>query len=81
MTITRKQAGKIYRCCYWSDAAEEWKSDGIETVEQSELLVSCLTNHLTHFTVIGVETSEVTTDDPSEPPTDSTTKPPKSKPD
>lgn len=68
MTITRPQVGKIYQCCYWSDAAEEWQSDGIDTVKQSDVLVSCLTNHLTQFTVIGVDPSEITDEPPTETP-------------
>ncbi|XP_072037597.1 uncharacterized protein [Amphiura filiformis] len=55
ITITRPQTNKSYECRYWSVSDTAWLSDGIDTVIQTTTLVTCLTHHLTQFTVMGVD--------------------------
>jgi len=59
MTLTQPQAGKTYECRYWNTATQTWEADGLETVLNSDdaTVVICLTDHLTAFTVLSVESA------------------------
>ena len=73
MTVTLPQAGKSYECRYWDTTSSAWLTDGLETVlnPDNTSLVQCLTDHLTAFTLMAVDTP--TTDVPTDLVTDSTT--------